>query len=48
MDSKLLSQGDIVELSKLPSLLEIRGTIARILVEPASRLARVSSEFGKK
>jgi large subunit ribosomal protein L10 len=48
MESKLMDQGDVIAISKLPSLLEIRGTIARILIEPASRLARVSAEFGKK
>ena len=48
MDADVLSKDDIVQLSKLPSLLEIRGQIARILVEPASRLARVSAEYGKK
>ncbi len=48
MDAELLDQAGIVQLSKLPSLLEIRGTIARILVEPGSRLARVSAEYGKK
>jgi len=48
MDSELLDASGIVRLSKLPSLLEIRGTIARILVEPASRLARVSKEYGNK
>jgi large subunit ribosomal protein L10 len=48
MDAGLLSAEAVMELSKLPSLLEIRGTIARILVEPASRLARVSAEYGKK
>jgi large subunit ribosomal protein L10 len=48
MDADILNVNDIVQLSKLPSLLEIRGTIARILIEPASRLARVSAEYGKK
>ena len=48
MDAGLLNESGVLELSKLPSLLEIRGTIARILVEPASRLARVSAEYGKK
>ena len=48
MDADLLDTDGIVQLSKLPSLLEIRSTIARILVEPASRLARVSAEYGKK
>jgi large subunit ribosomal protein L10 len=48
MDSEVLDANGIVRLSKLPSLNEIRGTIARILVEPASRLARVSAEYGKK
>ena len=48
MDADVLGVDDIVQLSKLPSLLEIRSTIARILVEPASRLARVSAEYGKK
>ena len=48
MDAGVLSKDDILQLSKLPSLLEIRGKIARILVEPASRLARVSAEYGKK
>ncbi|MFQ6777715.1 MAG: 50S ribosomal protein L10 [Alphaproteobacteria bacterium] len=48
MDADVLDMDGIVQLSKLPSLLEIRGTIARILVEPASRLARVSAEYGKK
>ena len=48
MDAELLDVNGIVQLSKLPSLLEIRGTIARILIEPASRLARVSAEYGKK
>ena len=48
MDAGVLDKDGIVQLSKLPSLLEIRGTIARILVEPASRLARVSAEYGKK
>lgn len=48
MDADLLNADGIMQLSKLPSLLEIRGTIARILVEPASRIARVSAEYGKK
>ncbi len=48
MDAELLDAKAIEQLSKLPSLLEIRGTIARILIEPASRLARVSGEYGKK
>ncbi|MBQ0013062.1 MAG: 50S ribosomal protein L10 [Proteobacteria bacterium] len=48
MDADVLDMDGIVQLSKLPSLLEIRSTIARILVEPASRLARVSAEYGKK
>ena len=48
MDAELLDVNGVVQLSKLPSLLEIRGTIARILIEPASRLARVSAEYGKK
>ncbi len=48
MDADVLDKDGVVQLSKLPSLLEIRGTIARILVEPASRIARVSAEYGKK
>ena len=48
MDADLLDVNGVVQLSKLPSLSEIRGTIARILIEPASRLARVSAEYGKK
>ena len=48
MDAELLDVNGIVQLSKLPSVLEIRSTIARILIEPASRLARVSAEYGKK
>jgi len=48
MDADILDVDGIVQLSKLPSLLEIRGTIARILVEPGARLARVSAEYGKK
>jgi large subunit ribosomal protein L10 len=48
MDAELLDANAVEQLSKLPSLLEIRGTIARILIEPASRLARVSAEYGKK
>lgn len=48
MDADVLDKDGIVQLSKLPSLLEIRGTIARILVEPGARLARVSAEYGKK
>lgn len=48
MDAGLLDVQAIEQLSKLPSLLEIRGTIARILIEPASRIARVSAEYGKK
>jgi large subunit ribosomal protein L10 len=48
MDAGLLSTDDVMQLSKLPSLLEIRGTIARILIEPGARLARVSAEYGKK
>lgn len=48
MDAGLLDTDGVMQLSKLPSMLEIRGTIARILVEPASRLARVSAEYGKK
>ncbi|MGI5846008.1 MAG: 50S ribosomal protein L10 [Alphaproteobacteria bacterium] len=48
MDAGLLDAQAIEQLSKLPSLLEIRGTIARILIEPASRIARVSAEYGKK
>ena len=48
MDADLLNTDGVMQLSKLPSLLEIRGTIARILIEPGSRLARVSAEYGKK
>ena len=48
MDADVLDANGVLQLSKLPSLLEIRSTIARILVEPASRLARVSAEYGKK
>jgi large subunit ribosomal protein L10 len=48
METGLLDQGGVIAIAKLPTLLEIRGTIARILIEPASRLARVSSEYGKK
>ncbi len=48
MDAGLLDAKAVEQLSKLPSMLEIRGTIARILIEPASRLARVSAEYGKK
>ena len=48
MDADVLNADGVLQLSKLPSLLEIRGTIARILVEPGSRLARVSAEYGKK
>jgi len=48
MDAKLMSKSDVMEISKLPSMLEIRGSLARILIEPASRLARVSGEYGKK
>ena len=48
MDAELLDVNGVMQLSKLPSLLEIRGTIARILIEPASRLALVSAEYGKK
>ena len=48
MDADVLDVDGVMQLSKLPSLLEIRSTIARILVEPASRLARVSAEYGKK
>lgn len=48
MDADVLDTDGVMQLSKLPSLLEIRGTIARILIEPGSRLARVSAEYGKK
>jgi len=48
MDAGLLNADGVMQLSKLPSLLEVRSTIARILIEPASRLARVSAEYGKK
>ena len=48
MDADVLNADGVLQLSKLPSLLEIRGTIARILVEPGSRIARVSAEYGKK
>jgi len=48
MDANLLNADGIVQLSKLPSLMEIRATIARILIEPGARLARVSAEYGKK
>ena len=48
MDGDLLDASGVEQLSKLPSLLEIRGTIARILVEPGARLARVNAEYGKK
>jgi large subunit ribosomal protein L10 len=48
MDADLISADGIVQLSKLPSLLEIRARVARILIEPGSRLARVSAEYGKK
>ncbi|MDR0448988.1 MAG: 50S ribosomal protein L10 [Rickettsiales bacterium] len=48
MDSEMMDASGIVRLSKLPSLNEIRATIARMLVEPASRLARVSKEYGNK
>ena len=48
MGADLLDAKGVEQLSKLPSLLEIRGTIARILVEPGSRIARVTAEYGKK
>lgn len=48
MDADLLNADGVMQLSKLPSLLEIRGTIARILIEPGARIARVSAEYGKK
>jgi hypothetical protein len=48
MDSGLMDKSGVEGIAKLPSLLEIRGTIARILIEPAARLARVSAEYGKK
>ncbi len=48
MDSGLLDAKAVEQLSKLPSMNEIRSTIARIIIEPASRLARVSAEYGKK
>lgn len=48
MEADVLDANGVLQLSKLPSLLEIRGTIARILVEPGSRIARVSAEYGKK
>ncbi|MDR2269137.1 MAG: 50S ribosomal protein L10 [Rickettsiales bacterium] len=48
MDGGLMGQSDVIEISKLPSLLEIRGTIAHILIEPAARIARVTAEYGKK
>ena len=48
MGAEVLNADGVLQLSKLPSLLEIRGTIARILVEPGARLARVSAEYGKK
>lgn len=48
MDADLLNSDGVMQLSKLPSMLEIRGTIARILIEPGSRIARVSAEYGKK
>lgn len=48
MDADVLDTDGVMQLSKLPSMLEIRGTIARILIEPGSRLARVSAEYGKK
>ncbi|MDR1826591.1 MAG: 50S ribosomal protein L10 [Rickettsiales bacterium] len=48
MDGGVMDESEVLAIAKLPSLLEIRGTIARILIEPASRLARVSKEYGKK
>ena len=48
MDADVLDVDGVLQLSKLPSMLELRGIIARILVEPGSRLARVSVEYGKK
>jgi large subunit ribosomal protein L10 len=48
MDAGLMNQADVIAIAKLPSMLEIRSTIARILIEPASRLARVSAEYGNK
>jgi len=48
MDVGVMDMDAIVEIAKMPSLFEIRSTIARILVEPGSRLARVSAEYGKK
>jgi len=48
MDAGVMDAAAVIEIAKMPSLLEIRGTIARILVEPGSRLARVTAEYGKK
>jgi large subunit ribosomal protein L10 len=48
IDGDLMDRAGVEQIAKLPSMLEIRGTIARILIEPASRLARVSAEYGKK
>ncbi|MDR2769987.1 MAG: 50S ribosomal protein L10 [Rickettsiales bacterium] len=48
MDAGLMGKPEVERIAKLPSLKEIRGTIARIFAEPASRLARLAAEYGKK
>jgi large subunit ribosomal protein L10 len=48
MSAGLMDRESVMEIARLPSMTEIRGTIARILTEPAARLARVSAEYGKK
>ncbi len=46
MGAELIDSAGVMTLSKLPSQAEIRGTIARILVEPGSRIARVLNAYG--
>ena len=48
MDADLLDAKAIEQLSKLPSMNEIRATLLRTLSEPASMFVRVCSEYGKK
>jgi len=47
MGQDIIDAAGVMNLSKLPSQLEIRAKIARILVEPGARIARVLSAYGK-
>lgn len=48
LDGQTLDEAGVAKLATLPSLLELRGTLAGLLLAPASKLARLLNEPGRQ